>query len=74
MPFFKLLKKADKFKWDDEASKALKELKALLTTPPVMKAPADQETLYLYISTTTHIVGTVLVVEHQELVHAYMVQ
>ncbi|XP_072149537.1 uncharacterized protein [Setaria viridis] len=62
LPFFKLLKKADKFVWDDEASKVLEELKA------------DQETLYLYISATTHVVSTVLVVERQEPGHAYAVQ
>ncbi|XP_072151073.1 uncharacterized protein [Setaria viridis] len=33
LPFFKLLKKADKFEWDDEASKALEELKAFLSPP-----------------------------------------
>ncbi|XP_072148531.1 uncharacterized protein [Setaria viridis] len=34
LPFFKLLKKADKFKWDNEASKTLEELKAFLTPLP----------------------------------------
>ncbi|XP_072146360.1 uncharacterized mitochondrial protein AtMg00860-like [Setaria viridis] len=53
--FFKLLKKADKFVWDDKAGKALKEVKAFLTTPPVMTVPSDQETLYLYISATMHV-------------------
>ncbi|XP_072147934.1 uncharacterized mitochondrial protein AtMg00860-like [Setaria viridis] len=73
MPFFKILKKVDKFEWDDETNKALKALKAFLTTPPVMTAPADQETLYLYISTMMHVVSTVLVVEHQEPSHTHMV-
>jgi hypothetical protein len=36
LPFFKLLKKSDKFKWIDEADQALKELKTFLTTPLVM--------------------------------------
>ncbi|XP_072146610.1 uncharacterized protein [Setaria viridis] len=74
LPFFKLLKKVEKFEWDDEASKALEELKSFLTTPPVMTAPADQEMLYLYISTTTHVVSTVQVVERQEPGHTHMVQ
>jgi hypothetical protein len=36
LPFFKLLKKADKFVWHDEAQKAFEALKESLTPPPVM--------------------------------------
>jgi hypothetical protein len=36
LPFFKLLKKSDKFKFTDEADRALEELKTFLMTPPVM--------------------------------------
>jgi hypothetical protein len=50
LPFFKLLKKADKFVWDDEAQKAFVALKESLTTPPVMTPPIPKETLLLYIS------------------------
>jgi hypothetical protein len=35
LPFFKLLKKSDIFKWTDEADQALEELKTFLTTPLV---------------------------------------
>lgn len=73
LPFFKLLKNSDKIEWDDEARKSLEELKTLMSTPPVLTAPADQETL-LYISATTHVVGTVLVVEYEEPDPAHMVQ
>jgi hypothetical protein len=44
LPFFKLLKKADKFLWDDEARKAFETLKESLTTPPVMTPPVLGET------------------------------
>jgi hypothetical protein len=60
LPFFKLMKKADKFVWDDEAQKAFEALKESLTTPPV-----PRETL-LYISATTNVVSTVLVAEREE--------
>jgi hypothetical protein len=39
LPFFKLLKEADKFVWDDEAQKAFEALKESLTTPPIMTPP-----------------------------------
>jgi hypothetical protein len=73
LPFFKLLKKADKFVWDDEAQKAFEALKESLTTPPVMTPPAPGETL-LYISATTNVVSTVLVAEREEEGQAYPVQ
>jgi hypothetical protein len=61
LPFFKLLKKSDKFKWIDKADQALEELKTFLTTPPVMVPPAPKKTLLLYISASTQVVSAVLV-------------
>jgi hypothetical protein len=72
MPFYKLLKKVDKFRWTAKAQEALEALKKFLTTPPVLKPPrratASQsaEDLLLYIFCTTHVVSTVLVVERAE--------
>ena len=69
MPFFKLLKKVNKFKWTPEAQEALDSLKKFLTTPPVLKSPnrasegKPLEDLLLYIAATTHVVRTALVVE-----------
>jgi hypothetical protein len=74
MPFYKLFKKVDKFQWTTEA------LKKFLTTLPVLK-PTRRATpgqpakdLLLYISCTTHVVSTSLVVERAEEGHAYPVQ
>jgi hypothetical protein len=74
LPFIKLLKKSDKFVWDDEAQKAFEPLKESLTTPPVMTAPIPKETLLLYISATSNVVSTVLVAEREEEGQAYPVQ
>jgi hypothetical protein len=63
LPFFKLLKKSDKFEWTAEADQALEELKTFLTTPLVMVPPTLKETLLLYISASTQVVSAVLVEE-----------
>ena len=79
LPFYKLLKKVDKFQWTVEAQEALDALKKFLTTPPVLKPPRrampDQpaEDLLLYISCTTHVVSTALVFEGAEEGHTYPV-
>jgi hypothetical protein len=74
LPFFKLLKKTDKFLWDDEAQKPFEALKESLTMLPAMTSPIPKETLLLYISATTNVVSTVLVVEREEEAQAYLVQ
>jgi dsDNA-binding SOS-regulon protein len=67
LPFFKLLKKQDHFMWPPGAQEAFEELKEYLTKPPVLVAPRPCETLQLYISATTNVVSTVLLVEREEL-------
>jgi hypothetical protein len=80
MPFYKLLKKVDKFRWTTEAQEPLEALKKFLTTPPILKPPCraapnhPAEDLLLYISCTTHVVSTALVVERVEEGHTYLVQ
>nr|ABA92237.1 retrotransposon protein, putative, Ty3-gypsy subclass [Oryza sativa Japonica Group] len=74
MPFFKLLKKADNFQWGPEAQKAFEDFKKLLTTPPVLASPHPQEPLLLYVSATSQVVSTVLVVEREENGHVQKVQ
>jgi ribonuclease HI len=65
---------------DFRSSRALDALKKFLTTSPVLKPPRratpnqPAEDLLLYISCTTHVVSTVLVVERAEDGHAYPVQ
>jgi hypothetical protein len=66
LPFFKLLKKVDKFVWDEEAQKAFEALKESLMTPPVMTPPVPGQRLLLYISATINVVSMVLVAEREE--------
>jgi hypothetical protein len=44
LPFFKLLKKHDKFQWTQEAQEAFEDLKKYLTTPPTLIAPEPMTT------------------------------
>jgi len=73
MPFFKLLKGQEKFKWTEEANAALEDLKQHLQSPPVLIAPAEGENLLLYIVATTHVVSTTIIVKHPQEGHAYPV-
>jgi len=74
LPFFKLLKRQDKFRWTQEAAEALKDLKHHLQTLPNLIAPSLGKNLLLYIAVTTHVVSTAIVVEQLEEGHAYGVQ
>jgi hypothetical protein len=73
LPFFKLLKAKEKFEWSEEADTAFAELKQCLTSPPVLMAPKEGETLLLYIAATNRVVSTAIVVEHEEVGHVYKV-
>ena len=42
LPIYDLQKKAKMFKWTEEAEKAFKEIKKLLISPPVLKAPTPE--------------------------------
>jgi hypothetical protein len=63
LPFFKLLKRQDKFQWTEEAERALQDLKHHLQSPPILTAPLLGEDLLLYITATTHVVSSAIVVE-----------
>lgn len=70
-PFFKLLKRQNKFQWTEET---LNQLKDFLSKPLVLTAPQPNEDLLLYIAATTHVVSTAIAVERPEDGHAYKVQ
>src|SRR6185436_3019247 len=74
LPFFKLLKRQDKFEWTTEAAEALENLKHHLQSPPTLTAPLPSEELFIYITATTHVVSTAIVFERPEEGHAYGVQ
>ena len=54
------------FEWNDKADEAFLQLKKMLTTPPVLAAPTAEEPMLLYITATSRVVSTVIVLEHKE--------
>jgi ribonuclease HI/transposase InsO family protein len=74
LPLYRLLKKHERFSWTVEAQEALDKLKAMLTHAPILTPPQDGEPLYLYVTATTQVVSTVIVVERTEEGHALPVQ
>ncbi|KAK1631945.1 hypothetical protein QYE76_006260, partial [Lolium multiflorum] len=74
LPLYKLLKKTDKFVWDDAADAALRGLKEILTSPPILAAPAESEPMLLYLAATNKVISIVIVVERKEEGHEYDVQ
>jgi hypothetical protein len=71
LPFYKLLKKVDKFQWTAEAQEALEAFKKILdhATSTEAAMPSHTES-----ACTTHVVSTTLVVERAEEGHTYLVQ
>jgi hypothetical protein len=63
LPFFKLLKKQDKFQWTQEAQVVFEDLKKYLTTPPTLVAPEPYENLQLYISATSNVISTTIIID-----------
>ncbi|MCS5023626.1 hypothetical protein L2V44_14130, partial [Staphylococcus aureus] len=63
LPFFNILKKNKGFDWTPECQQAFEQLKAYLSSPPVLSRPAAVEDLLLYISVTDHSVAAALIRE-----------
>ena len=68
------MKKTTHFKWNDQADQAFHKLKKILTTPPVLEAPTEEEPMLLYIAATSRVVSTVIVVQRPDEDRAQPVQ
>ena len=66
LPLYKLLKKADKFTWTDEADAALKQLKEILSSAPILAAPEPGEPMLIYMAATNRVISIIVVVERKE--------
>jgi ribonuclease HI len=66
LPFYRLLRKTNNFKWTEEAQAVFNDLKRRLSTSPVLVTPRVKEPMLLYIAATNQVVSTALVVERAE--------
>jgi hypothetical protein len=66
MPFYKLLRKADSFQWDDQAMTTFIELKVYLKSSPTLVPPKPNDVLLLYVAATDTVVSIVITVEQPE--------
>jgi hypothetical protein len=62
-PFYKLLRKAEEFQWDDQAATAFVQLKQYLKSLPTLVPPWPEDILLLYVAATNAVVSTVISVE-----------
>ena len=63
LPFFKTLRKAQRFNWDEDCQVAFDQLKEYLASPPLLSSPKTGEELFLYLSVSAGAVSVVLVRE-----------
>ena len=63
---YNLQKKAKKFKWTDKAKKVFNEIKKLLISPPVLKAPTPDGLFRLKSDTLREGVGGTLLQKHED--------
>ena len=61
LPFFKILRKT--FEWTNDCQRAFEDLKAYLTTAPLLSPSMLGEELYLYLAVTPHAVSSALIRE-----------
>ncbi|XP_027174210.1 uncharacterized protein LOC113773797 [Coffea eugenioides] len=63
LPFFKVLKKTDKFSWTEECQQAFEQLKDYLNHLPTLTSPRPGDKLFLYLSAAAEVVSAVLIRE-----------
>jgi hypothetical protein len=66
MQFYKLLRKADGFQWDEQAAVTFIKLKQYLKALPTLVPPKPNDVLLLYVTATNVVVSTVITVEQPE--------
>jgi hypothetical protein len=66
MPFYRLLRKADGFQWEDQAAAMFVELKQYVKSLPTLVPPKPDDVLLLYVMATNAVVRIVIIIERPE--------
>lgn len=60
LPFFRVLRKAARFQWDDQCEHDFQELKQYLACIPTLSRPNMGETLWIYLVVSEGVVSSIL--------------
>ena len=63
LSFFKLLRNSTRFAWDDQCEEAFTNLKAYVSSPPLLVSLEAGEKLYLYLAASEETLAVVLIKE-----------
>jgi hypothetical protein len=66
MSFYKLLRKADEFQWDNQAVVAFVQLRQYLKLLPTLVPPRPEDILLLFVAAMDAVVNTVIIVERSD--------
>jgi hypothetical protein len=66
MSFYRLLRKADGFQWDDQVVATFVEFKQYLMSLPTLVPPKSDDVLLLYVAATDAMISTIITVERPE--------
>ncbi|XP_074560659.1 uncharacterized protein LOC141816830 [Curcuma longa] len=69
LPFFKVLKRAQKFEWNADCDKAFSELKEYLSQLPRLAKPSPGEPLFMYLAASNLAASSVLVKQEGQSQH-----
>ena len=65
-PLFKLLRKGEKFEWNDDCQVAFNKIKTYLQTPHFISPPDPKKPLLLYLAISENLMGSILAQEGKE--------
>ena len=63
LPFFKILRHAARFTWDDKCNDTFQALKEYMVSPPQLVSPTPGEILYMYLAASDETLVAVLLKE-----------
>lgn len=67
LPFFETLQAMKRFEWTPTCEQAFTNLKAYLSSPPLLSKPIEGEPLYLYLAVSENTVSSVLMREEAKI-------